>query len=60
MRFCTRLRGEPDQDGRLRDVVLLDVSLVDDGHLTGQDEAGDWHIPGPPLTDLVVRKVGGS
>ncbi|HXJ24451.1 MAG TPA: hypothetical protein VNH17_02065 [Streptosporangiaceae bacterium] len=46
MRFCTRLRGEPGPDGVLREAEILDVSLVDDGHMTGQDECGNWHIPG--------------
>jgi hypothetical protein len=52
VRFCTLLRGEPDAAGVLRDVELIDVSVVDDGHITGRDEDGLWHIPGGALRSL--------
>jgi hypothetical protein len=49
VRFCTLLRGEPGPDGVLREAEIVDVSLVDDGHLTGRDADGLWHIPGGQL-----------
>jgi hypothetical protein len=46
MRFCTRVTGEPGENGVLHDVRLAEVSLVGDDHIIGRDAAGYWHIPG--------------
>jgi hypothetical protein len=52
VRYCTRVTGDPDPDGRIRIAEILDVSFVDDGHFIGRDAAGHWHIPGGIVTTV--------
>jgi hypothetical protein len=60
MRFCTRVRGEPDENGVLRDMELVDVSLVGHMHIIGRGEDGYWHFPGTILNPVNGRVRGGA